>query len=88
MSWARPWPGSSSTCAKEEVAAEEPLLYLEDKAFEREVAKLEKRMKELASQMKFEEAAELRDRILKARRERLLAAGDSPLALASGPMED
>ncbi len=56
---------------KEERAAEEPLLYLEDKAFEREVAKLEKRMKELASQMKFEDAAELRDRILRARRERL-----------------
>jgi len=59
---------------KEERAAEEPLLYLEDKAFEREVAKLEKRMKELASQMKFEDAAELRDRILRARRERLTAA--------------
>ena len=59
---------------KEERAAEEPLLYLEDKAFEREVAKLEKRMKELASQMKFEDAAELRDRILHARRERLISA--------------
>ncbi len=57
---------------KEERAAEEPLLYLEDKAFEREVARLEKRMKELASQMKFEEAAELRDRIIRARRERLI----------------
>ncbi len=59
---------------KEERVAEEPLLYLEDKAFEREVAKLEKRMKELASQMKFEDAAELRDRILRARRERLISA--------------
>ncbi len=59
---------------KEERAAEEPLLYLEDKHFEREVAKLEKRMKELASQMKFEDAAELRDRILRARRERLITA--------------
>jgi excinuclease ABC subunit B len=56
---------------KEEQAAEEPLLYLEDKAFEREAAKLEKRMKELASQMKFEDAAALRDRIIRARRERL-----------------
>jgi excinuclease ABC subunit B len=64
---------------KEERAAEEPLLYLEDRAFEREVAKLEKRMKELASQMKFEDAAELRDRILHARRERLLdVKGASP----------
>ena len=59
---------------KEERAAEEPLLYLEDKAFEREVAKLETRMKDLASQMKFEDAAELRDRILRARRERLTTA--------------
>ncbi|MFN7957779.1 MAG: excinuclease ABC subunit UvrB [Holophagaceae bacterium] len=68
--------------AKEERAAEEPLLYLEDKHFEREVAKLEKRMKELASQMKFEDAAELRDRILRARRERLLDTGGVP---ATGP---
>jgi excinuclease ABC subunit B len=67
---------------KEERAAEEPLLYLEDKHFEREVAKLEKRMKELASQMKFEEAAELRDRILRARRERLL---DTAGVAATGP---
>ncbi len=67
---------------KEERAAEEPLLYLEDKHFEREVAKLEKRMKELASQMKFEDAAELRDRILRARRERLL---DISGVAATGP---
>jgi excinuclease ABC subunit B len=60
--------------AKEDQAAEEPLLYLEDKAFEREIAKLEKRMKELASQTKFEDAAELRDRIQHARRDRLLSA--------------
>ena len=60
--------------AKEDQAAEEPLLYLEEKAFERELAKLEKRMKELASQTKFEEAAELRDRILHARRDRLINA--------------
>ena len=60
--------------SKEDQAAEEPLLYLEDKAFEREIAKLEKRMKELASQTKFEEAAELRDRILHARRDRLISA--------------
>ena len=60
--------------SKEDQVAEEPLLYLEDKAFEREIAKLEKRMKELASQTKFEEAAELRDRILHARRDRLISA--------------
>lgn len=67
---------------KEERAAEEPLLYLEDKHFEREVAKLEKRMKELASQMKFEDAADLRDRIVRVRRERLL---DVSGVAASGP---
>jgi excinuclease ABC subunit B len=67
---------------KEERAAEEPLLYLEEKHFEREVAKLEKRMKELASQMKFEDAADLRDRILHARRERLL---DTSGVVATGP---
>jgi len=60
--------------AKEDQAAEEPLLYLEDKAFEREIAKLEKRMKELASQTKFEDAAQLRDRIQHARRDRLISA--------------
>ena len=68
--------------SKEERAAEEPLLYLEDKHFEREVAKLEKRMKELASQMKFEDAADLRDRIIHARRERLL---DISGVIATGP---
>ena len=67
---------------KEERAAEEPLLYLEDKAFEREVAKLEKHMKELAAATKFEEAAELRDRIQHARRERLLDVIGVP---ATGP---
>ncbi|NTW86139.1 MAG: excinuclease ABC subunit UvrB [Holophagaceae bacterium] len=59
---------------REDQAAEEPLLYLEEKAFERELAKLEKRMKELASQTKFEDAAQLRDRILHARRDRLISA--------------
>ncbi|MBL0314037.1 MAG: excinuclease ABC subunit UvrB [Holophagaceae bacterium] len=53
-----------------EKAAEEPMLYLDDKGFQKEIAKLDKRMKELASQMKFEEAAELRDRIMRVRRER------------------
>ncbi|MBL0209985.1 MAG: excinuclease ABC subunit UvrB [Holophagaceae bacterium] len=53
-----------------EKAAEEPMLYLDDRGFQKEIAKLDKRMKDLASQMKFEEAAELRDRILRVRRER------------------
>ena len=54
-----------------EKVAEEPILYLDDKGFERELGKLEKRMKELASQMNFEDAADLRDRIQRLRRERL-----------------
>ena len=58
--------------AREDRAAEEPLLYLEDKAFERELAKLETEMRTWAGKMEFEKAAALRDRILKARRERLL----------------
>ncbi|BDU73829.1 excinuclease ABC subunit UvrB [Mesoterricola silvestris] len=58
---------------REDKAAEEPLLYLTDKEFEREVGKLEAKMKAHAGKMEFEEAAKLRDRILKARRERLVS---------------
>ena len=54
-------------------AAEEPMLYLDDRGFEREVAKLEKRMQDHANRMEFEQAAELRDRVLNLRRERLVA---------------
>jgi excinuclease ABC subunit B len=57
---------------REDRAAEEPLLYLEDKAFEREIAKLEAEMRAWAGKMEFEKAAALRDRILRARRERLV----------------
>jgi excinuclease ABC subunit B len=57
---------------KEDAAAEEPLLYLTDAEFQREVARLETQMKAHAGKMEFERAAEIRDRILKARRERLL----------------
>jgi len=57
---------------REDRAAEEPLLYLEDKAFEREIAKLEAEMRAWAGKMEFEKAAALRDRVLKARRERLV----------------
>jgi len=57
---------------KEDRAAEEPLLYLEDKAFEREIAKLEAEMRTWAGKMEFEKAAALRDRVLRARRERLV----------------
>jgi excinuclease ABC subunit B len=60
------------TVPKEARAAEEPLLYLADKEFEREAAKLEALMRTLAGKMEFEKAAEIRDRLLKARRERLL----------------
>ena len=58
---------------KEDRAAEEPLLYMEDKHFEKEAAKLEAQMRVLAGEMKFEAAAALRDRLQKARRERLLS---------------
>ena len=52
-------------------AAEEPILYLDDSGFEKEIGKLEKKMQTLAGRMEFEEAAALRDRILHLRRERL-----------------
>ncbi len=52
-------------------AAEEPILYLDDAGFEKELGKLEKKMQTLAGRMEFEEAAALRDRILHLRRERL-----------------
>jgi excinuclease ABC subunit B len=54
-----------------EIAAEDPILYLDDKGFEKEIAKLEKKMKELAGQMKFEEAAQIRDHVQRLRRERM-----------------
>jgi excinuclease ABC subunit B len=59
------------TVPKEKVA-EEPILYLDDAGFEKELAKLEARMREHASRMEFEQAAELRDRVQKLRRERLI----------------
>jgi len=55
-----------------DTAAEEPILYLDDAGFEKEIGKLEKKMKDHASRMEFEDAAALRDRILKLRRERLV----------------
>jgi len=58
---------------KEDVAAEEPLLYLTDAEFDREIKKLETQMQRHASRMEFEDAAELRDRILRAKRERFMA---------------
>jgi excinuclease ABC subunit B len=59
------------TVAKEKVA-EEPILYLDDAGFEKELTNLEARMREHASRMEFEQAAELRDRVQKLRRERLI----------------
>jgi excinuclease ABC subunit B len=53
-------------------AADEPILYLDDVGFERELAKFDKQMRDHASRMEFESAAALRDRILKLRRERLI----------------
>jgi excinuclease ABC subunit B len=58
-----------------EKVAEEPILYLDDAGFERELAKLEQQMKNHASRMEFEQAAGLRDRVLKLRRERLIDVG-------------
>jgi len=55
-----------------DMVAEEPILYLDDAGFEKELAKLEARMREHANRMEFEQAAELRDRIQKLRRERLI----------------
>ncbi len=63
-------------------AAEEPLLYLPDEAFEAEMKVLETRMQAHAGRMEFEQAAELRDRILKLRRERLLEGEPAPASPA------
>jgi excinuclease ABC subunit B len=62
------------TVPKEKVV-EEPILYLDDRGFEREIAKLEQQMRDHASRMEFEQAAAMRDRVLKLRRERLLDVG-------------
>jgi excinuclease ABC subunit B len=58
---------------KDGFVAEEPLLYLTDGEFGREIKKLETQMQRHASRMEFEKAAELRDRIIKAKKERLVA---------------
>lgn len=55
-----------------EKAAEEPLLYLDDASFAKELKKLEDQMQTLAGRMEFEKAAQIRDRILAAKRQRLL----------------
>jgi len=57
-----------------EKVAEEPILYLDDAGFERELAKLERQMRDHAGRMEFELAAGIRDRVLKLRRERLVDA--------------
>jgi excinuclease ABC subunit B len=69
-------------------AAEDPILYLDDASFEKAIAKLEKKMRDLASKMEFEQAAELRDHVHKLRRERLMQAGEGPMLLATGPVVD
>ena len=63
---------------REEAAAEEPLLYLTDREFQREIAKLEAQMRALAGKLEFEQAAQIRDRVLKAQRERLTGVGGVP----------
>jgi excinuclease ABC subunit B len=59
--------------SREERAAEEPLLYQSDQEFDRWISGLEKEMRNHADRMEFEQAAQLRDRILRLRRERLTA---------------
>lgn len=55
---------------KVEKAADEPILYLDDKAFLKELTKLENEMQDHANRMEFEKAADIRDRILRIKRER------------------
>ncbi len=57
---------------KVDEAAEDPVRYLDDGAFHKAVAKLEAEMRTLADRMEFEKAAELRDRISRLKRDRLL----------------
>ncbi len=71
---------------KVDQAAEDPVLYLDDAGFEKAMGRLEKQMRDHASKMEFEQAAELRDRIHRLRRERLMAPGEAPWAMASGPI--
>jgi excinuclease ABC subunit B len=59
------------TVPREDRAAEEPLLYLDDPSFEREAAKLELEMRDWAGKLEFEKAAAIRDRVQSVRRERL-----------------
>jgi excinuclease ABC subunit B len=56
-------------------AAEEPMLYLSDAEFEKEIAKLERQMRDHAGRMEFEQAAGIRDRVSKLRKERLTEVG-------------
>ena len=59
------------TVPREDRAAEEPLLYLDDPSFEREAGKLEAQMRDWAGKLEFEKAAAIRDRVQSVRRERL-----------------
>ena len=59
------------TVPREDRAAEEPLLYLDDPSFEREAGKLELEMRDWAGKLEFEKAAAIRDRVQTVRRERL-----------------
>jgi excinuclease ABC subunit B len=63
------------TVPREDLAAEEPLRYMEEREFSKEVAKLEGQMRAWAGKMEFEKAAALRDRIAKVRRERMVEPG-------------
>ena len=57
---------------RDDKGTEDRLLYLEDKNFAKEASRLEAEMRKLSGNMEFERAAEIRDRLLRVRRERLL----------------
>ncbi len=60
------------TVSRDNSSTEDRLLYLDDKVFAKETAKLDVEIRKLANNMNFERAAEIRDRLIKVRRERLL----------------
>ena len=58
---------------KDDIEPDDPLFYLAEAEFRAEVKNLEAEMRRHASRMEFERAAELRDRIIRVKRERVLA---------------
>jgi len=64
--------GESVAIHSNDINTDDPLLRLGDKAFFKETSRLEAEMRKLAKSMDFERAADIRDRLLKVRRDRLL----------------